>query len=325
MTVIDYQTHWYPVEYLESIRDRDRWPRTVKEGATYVLEQQRGVPWRLGPSHTDLTLALGDMDANGVDVMVCSPNTLGEVAGLELAEATATTQLLNDELARAERAHPARFVGLAMLPVQDADAAVTELDRAIGTLGLRGVCMLSSSDGQRLATPASWPIFERIAELGVPLFLHPPHRSMTFGAGFPFGVELGLSWMVDTSALALDLIFSGFLDRSPELTIVAPHLGGVLPYVIGRLENVGRATKLPRSLTEYLRTHFYTDTGNTTPGAIALASATYGFERILLATDFPWVPRSMTLEYLDAELGSEAAAKLRHEHALPGLLGEQAA
>jgi aminocarboxymuconate-semialdehyde decarboxylase len=161
-------------------------------------------------------------------------------------------------------------------PSNDVGAALDELERAVGRLGLRGVCLLSSQSGRRIAGEAYWPLFERIGELGIPLFLHPPHRSMTFAAGYPFAVELRLSWMTDTSAMALDLIFSGVFDRSPNLTVVAPHLGGVVPYLMGRPSNVARATGVERPLAEYLRDHNYVDTGNTTPGALAMAAATYG-------------------------------------------------
>src|ERR1019366_7264223 len=92
-------------------------------------------------------------------------------------------QLLNEEMARAQRELPNRFVGLAMLPMQDADAAIEALDTAILSLGLRGVCILSHIDGKPIASSETLPIYRRIAELGAPVFLHPANRSSGFHEG----------------------------------------------------------------------------------------------------------------------------------------------
>jgi aminocarboxymuconate-semialdehyde decarboxylase len=179
--------------------------------------------------------------------------------------------------------------------MQDVAAAIETLDEAILSLGLRGVCVLSNIAGTPIGTAETLPIYRRIDELGVPLLLHPANTSMAFELGLPWGIEVGLTWMWDTSAAALSLIFAGILDECPNLTVLHPHLGGTIPYVIGRInafmETWGRTapTALAHPVSHYLRERFYTDIAVRTPGALAPAIETYGIDHVLFASDFPFV------------------------------------
>jgi predicted TIM-barrel fold metal-dependent hydrolase len=326
--VVDYQTHWYPPAYLDSIRGRAAYPHTELVGGVYSYEGRMGDRRLLDRRFFDLEVALADMDEHGIDVMVCSPNLVGEVTALPLAEARETAQLLNEEMARAQRELPDRFVGLAMLPMQDADAAIEALDTAIVKLGLRGVCILSHIDGQSIASTETLPIYRRIAQLGVPVFLHPANRSRDFREGEVRPIENGLNWVYDTSRAALSLIFSGTLDACPGLTIVHPHTGGILPYVIGRIAATAQATgttveqppETARSPESYLRENFYADSVNPTSGALQLAIAAYGLDRILLATDYPWQPREPRLADVSANTDAAQERAIFHENAPPGLV-----
>jgi aminocarboxymuconate-semialdehyde decarboxylase len=327
MMVVDYQTHWYPPAYLDSIRGRSAYPHTANAEDGYLYKGPNGDHRVLDRRFFDLELHFADMDEHGIDVMVCSPNLVGEVTMLPLPEARETAQLLNEEMARAQREFPDRFVGLAMLPMQDADAAIEALDDAVGRLGLSGVCILSHIAGRPIASHDTRPIYSRIAELGVPIFLHPANRSSTFLPGEVRPIENGLNWMVDTSRAALSLILTGTLDACPALAVVHPHTGGVLPYVISRIAATARPTgttveKPPTtelSPEQYLRERFYADSVNPTAGALALAIAAYGPERILLATDYPWQPRGSRLADVHANTDAAQARAIFHENVPCGL------
>lgn len=325
--VVDYQTHWYPSAYLDSIRRRSSYPRTETVEGGYLYEGQNGDHRVLDRRFFDLELHFEDMDNHGIDVMVCSPNLVGEVTTLPLEEARETAQLLNEEIARAQREHPDRFVGLAMLPMQDADAAIEVLNDAVLRLGLSGVCILSHIAGRPIAEPETLPIYRRIAELGVPVFLHPANRSAAFRPGEVRPIENGLNWVVDTSKAALSLILTGTLDACPTLAVVHPHTGGVLPYVISRIAATARptGTTVERPPTtelspeRYLRERFYADSVNPTAGALGLAIAAYGPERILLATDYPWQPRGPRLADVHANADDAQARAIFHENMPVGL------
>lgn len=162
---------------------------------------------------------------------------------------------------------------------------------------------------------------------GVPLFLHPSHRSSVFQPGQPRPLEAGMNWMYDTSFAALSLILSGTLDTCPGLRVVHPHLGGILPYIIGRIGSAARGkgavvedlpqTELP--VQEYLRERFYADSVSQTPGALRLAIETYGIDRILLATDFPWQSREERLSFTRELLDPREAELIFNENVPAGL------
>jgi len=245
------------------------------------------------------------------------------VTRLAVPEAREITRLLNDETARIQRAHPDRFIGVAMLPMQDVEAAIETLDEAILTFGLRGVCVLSNIAGRPIGTAETLPIYKRMDELGVPLLLHPANTSMAFELGLPWGIEVGLTWMWDTSAAALSLIFSGILDECPNLTVLHPHLGGTLPYVIGRIEAFmetwGRTapTTLAHPVSHYLRERFYTDIAVRTPGALAPAIEAYGIDHVLFASDFPFVDPVGHTEFLRERFAAQELDAIINRSHLP--------
>lgn len=317
--IVDYQAHWYPRSYVESLLGRDTFPRARREGGDLLYEHLPGEVSRLGPGYVDLDVHLADMDANDIDVAVISPNLLGEVTRFEPAEAEQICERLNEEVAEAQREHPDRIVGLAMLPMQDPERALRVLDRAIGEHRLKGVCVLSNIAGKPIVRPELLSVYRRIEELGVPLFLHPSHTSVAAGGVLGPTIEIGLAWMFDTAAATLALIYGGVLDACPRLTVLHPHLGGVLPYVTGRVieDEIGVSTE--HDLLTYLRTRFYVDCVQATPGALRLAIETYGAERVLYGTDFPWVQRPSTRSYVDDNLEPDMLEQVLYRNALPGL------
>jgi len=267
----------------------------------------------------DLEQQFADADAHGIDVLISSPNHLGEVLDLEAAVATDFLELLNAEVASTAREHPGRFIGLAMLPLQDGEAALQVLESAFAQ-GLRGVLVPASIAGRPIASDDTLPIYKRMEELGLPLFLHPCVLSNTFGTTGSWPSEGGLSWMYHTALAAVKLIEYGVLDACPNLVVVHPHLGGVLPYVFGRLDLFPRETaKL--SFREYLRSRFYVDTVSPTPGALQLAIETYGLEHVLFASDYPFIPAGAAQEWLTSNATPEQLTAI-YANRVPGLLPE---
>src|ERR1700730_9631624 len=323
MTVIDYQCHWYPMSFYELVSGRDRYPRVGFIDGKWKIDADTGIGWSFTPEHLSLENYFARLDAAGIDVGVSSPNMVGDVTRLEVSEAREITGLLNEETARMQHEHPQRFIGLAMLPMQDVAVAIESLDEAILRLGLRGVCVLSNIAGRPIGSEETLPIYRRMDELGVPLVIHPANTSMAFNIGLPLGIEVGLTWMWDTSAAALSLIFSGVIDECPNLTVLHPHLGGVIPYVIGRIsafmESWGRIAPNPlqRPLAEYLRERYYVDVAVRTPGALALAIETYGLDHVLFATDFPFIDPVAHVEFLRETFPARELDTIMNTNELP--------
>ena len=334
--IVDYHAHWYPPAFLESIEDRQEPPRAVRTGDggwRYTVDSDPlGSEWDFPRRFQDLEVNIADMDAAGVDVSVISPTVPGDVSMLELGRAREALEILHSEFARAQGEHPDRLRCLAMLPLQSASASIEVLNRAIEDLGLAGVCINTNVAGNSIALPELLPVYERIEELGVPIFLHPANRSTIFhqvkqadGEESSGGrlSEVVLAWMYDTSLAALSLIFNGVLDKCPALNVVHPHVGGVIPYLTGRIDVAVRfhqkEVSLERPVGEYLATNFYTDIASgPTPLMLELGAQAYGRSHVLLGSDYPFIfPRTRCTGLLD-QLEESFANEIRTNR-LPGL------
>src|SRR5512134_1688012 len=133
---VDIHAHWYPAEWLR-LFERDG----AREGAAltrsdkgYALRTER-LTNAFTEEFVDLDRRLAAMDKAGVDVHALSLTTpmvnwSSPALGLALAQA------FNDAASAAHARHPARFVGLATLPMQDPALALEELERAAQLPGM---------------------------------------------------------------------------------------------------------------------------------------------------------------------------------------------
>ena len=209
-------------------------------GVGWEPQEWRGVLDRLG----DVDERLRQMDELGIEIMVLSLGSDGAQGLADPSEARATAREANDALAEIVAAHPDRFAGFAAIAMQDPDGAAEEAERGVRELGFKGVLVNGYSDmpdggGAYYDAPEYIPFWERFAALDVPFYLH-PRNPLPANAGIYTGREelLGPTWAfaVETGTHALRLITSGLFDRLPDLQIILGHLGELLPFAIGRLE-----------------------------------------------------------------------------------------
>ena len=148
--------------------------------------------------------------------------------------------MINDAFARVVRERSGRFVALATLPLNDPPASVVELERAMKTLGMPGAMVFSNVNHVALADERFWPLWKKADELGAVIYIHPTD---------PAGVEAMLDyWLMplvgflfDTTLAAAKLVFSGVVDRHPNIRWVLTHMGGAIPYLAERLDRGYRA------------------------------------------------------------------------------------
>ncbi len=300
MLIVDCQSHVFPRAYAELLT-RNRGPlRTTRQGGVYDVRYGDMQRFVLDPEVYSPERKLRAMDAAGIDISVLSVNMPGPER-LDDALAVEGSRICNDYLGEVCARHPDRFVGLASLPLCFVDMAIEELDRAINSLGLRGAVLFSHIAGEPVDAARFEPFYAYAAERGVALFIHP--TVPTWGdviRDYAMIPMLGL--MVDTSIAMLRLMLSGILERHPGLTIVHPHAGGVLPYLMGRIveqtEVKGRGRENITRSPQEIYAGVYLDL--VTPSALALRYA-YDFagpDRLLFGTDHPWVAPSTLLNLL---------------------------
>jgi len=291
LLVIDCQSHVFPEAYAEILKQNPQPPRATGGDGTYVVTYGDVQEFTLSLDRYAPARKIRDMDSAGIDVSVLSVNMPGPER-LASALAVEGARLCNDYLAEVCWRYPGRFVGLASLPLQDVAAAILELDRAIDELGLRGLVLFSHINGRPVDAPEFEPFYAHVEARGVPLILHPTVPTWSEPIK-DYSMIPMLGFMVDTSIAMLRLILGGVLERHPQLRIVHPHAGGVLPYLMGRVEEQtevkGRGREhISKSPAEYYR-HVYLDLVSPSKLAIRYAYDFAGPDRLLFGSDHPWV------------------------------------
>jgi predicted TIM-barrel fold metal-dependent hydrolase len=234
----------------------------------------------------DVERRLADMDATGVEVSVLSVPPPGVQFGPEFDVAELAAEI-NDELIAVAEATPGRFLVLLVLPMPDVDACVAELDRLAGHPLVRGIELLCDEHAWALDEDRFEPVYERAAQLGLPVLLHP-----ALGEAHclydDWNLASSLAAPMSTSLAAVRLMLSGTLDRVPGLVPIVPHLGGTLPYLVQRLDDQSASPQVSCSIGTYLRTRLYYDTCSFHQPALVCARDTVGAERLLLGSDYPF-------------------------------------
>jgi aminocarboxymuconate-semialdehyde decarboxylase len=296
MRIIDSHFHWWPREILEQLSKRSGYPcakLNERGGYTYIGHEGRP-PLRSWAEWFDLDRQLEHMDRLGHEVsVVCSLGPLSiYFSDLPVDEGRDAAFMWNEHMAGAQRAYPGRVWATAAVPMTDTEVAIEVLDHAINKLGLIGVNIPGSIgrdtriDADRLA-----PFYARVEQLGVPLFLHP--TDAVFGEdleGYNGALQLSLGRIIEVSVAASRLVFSGLMERHPDLKIVMSHTGGALPYQSGRMDKNGKNAKLPHPPSAYIR-RMYTDTVSPHSMGIKFALDYYGIDHIMYGSDYPcWDP-----------------------------------
>lgn len=303
---IDCQSHLFSEEFLTLLEKRKQSPYVVREGRDrYVIVNQ----WRrrILPKHTDLAAKLADMDAAGIAMAALSINDPGpELFGKDSA---AMAVLLNDFIADVVARHPRRFFGLATLPFDTPDAMLKEFDRALGKPGMKGLLLYSNLDGRFADEEPYRPLFAEAERRGIPLLLHPA-CPVTYQATQAYEMAAMLGLMFDTTIALCRLILSGLFERHPNLKIVCPHVGGALPYLIGRVDHQTMVLKrgaehIRRAPSEYLK-RVWLDTVTPIGLGIRYAWKFAGAEKLLYASDHPWVDPQLIAAQVDGQNFSAA-------------------
>ena len=286
---IDIHAHYYPRPYLDLIAaEGQRFNATYRMTETgFSFDTPGGAGASMPMKFIDLGERLAEMDRARVDVQVLSlSQPMVYWADADLSHRLA--RAWNDGASAAHLAHPDRLFALMTLPMLDRDRALDELNRAAHLPGIRGVYLGTNIDGRDLDDPIFEPIFERIAQLDLPVFLHPIQPLGGKRLDF-FLMHNALGFTFDTAIAACRLIFGGVLDRHPMLKVNLPHAGGVLPILTGRIDHAYRITDAPKRIAQppsaYLKRFTYDTITHSAP-ILEWVISRVGISRVMLGSDF---------------------------------------
>jgi len=286
----DLHTHYYPASFFDLIRNT---PGEFSFGADptgRTIIRHRGARFfGVTAAMTDPALRLADMDRVGIDVEVLSLST-PNVFFAEPAGQAEVARIVNDAYAELIARHPTRFKGFASIPMDAPDAALRELDRALGELGMNGVVLLSNIRGRALTDPSYRPFFEEANRRRLCIFLHPmiPVASEVFNE-YVLGPLIGFPF--DTSLAVARMCFAGMFRDFPDIRWVIGHLGGAIPYLMERLDNGYRdfaecRVHIDALPSTYLKRLYY-DTVSFSGPALRMVRDLVGADHMVMGSDYP--------------------------------------
>lgn len=219
--VIDCEHHLQPVEIWKK--------RGGKPGETVLMRAPDGRLIRpLDDSTHDVQKHLSYMDLSGIDMAVLSCTA---VDSLEEA------RIFNNYFSDIVRQYPKRFVALAATLPLGGKPALEELERAVKTLGLKGVLISAQVDGHFLDDRQLWPFYEQVCKLRIPIFVHPSLIPSGFDSCIaPYDLNRSLVREFDLVLATTRLCLGGVLEDFPDLKFIVAHFGGGISSVKERLD-----------------------------------------------------------------------------------------
>jgi len=314
--IVDIYTHILPDAFFREMSRAS--PRLENIGA-----RLRGVKKLF-----DLEARFAEMDEIGDYAQVISlPNPPIE-ENAQGAVAASLARVANDAMAELCTKYPRRFPAfVAAVSLDDVDTALQEAERAIKTLGARGIQIFTNIAGHPLDEDRFKPVFAAMAGYDLPLWLHPARTAAMpdYAAEEKSRFEMWwcFGWPYETTVAMCRLVFDGVYDRHPNLKLITHHLGGgMIPYFDGRIgpgmDVLGSRTvdedhtkvlsSLKRPHLDYFR-DFYADTALFGAGnGLTCGLDFFGADRVVFSTDAPLGPIAKTIAAVD-RLGLEPATR----------------
>lgn len=215
-------------------------------------------------------------------------------------------RLANDSMAEICRRYPDRFpTFIASVPINNIEASLDEIDRAVKTLGARGIQLFTNVAGKPLSAPEFRPVFASMVEHDLPIWVH-PMRTAQF-PDYPTEqaseneIWFSFGWPYETTACMTRLIYSGLYDEMPTVKIVSHHMGGMIPYFTGKIQlgfrqiffgapdknPVAAEAGLKKPPVEYYKM-LYADTALGEVAPTRCGHAFFGTPHCLFASDAPF-------------------------------------
>lgn len=241
----------------------------------------------------DIEAQLKMMDAAGIDLAVLSYPTTD--AHLKLGSISQVARIYNDNVAKILKAYPKRFIGAAVLPVDNSIDMLEELKRATDELGFKAVSLASSYNGVYLDDKMFLPIYKEVEEKNIPIFVHPQIVN-------PIGFERAkdplltpvVEYVFDTTICAGKLLMSDILRQYPKVKFIFAYFGGAICYLKQRfdatyqmLRSINFVKDLQGLPSDYFKNIYVDTSGDSTKANFLLSLDLMGPKHILWGSDWP--------------------------------------
>ena len=254
-------------------------------GANPVNEPRPGVREMLMRSMRPEAV-LEDMQARGIDMAVITASTV--LQGTSWADPQTDLELCrrcNATAAEWQAKYPKRFIASTVLPLQDPNLSVRELDRDVKVINAG-----SSYDGVYLGDPVYHPFWEAVNDIGAAVWIHPEGVRDPWFQRYALWNSAGQS--IEEAKVMASLVYEGVMHRYPELKVVMAHGGGYFPHYMGRMDrnHANRPDTVKntggKKPSEFLRSFHY-DSCVYDPAVLRVLVERIGADRIVMGSDYP--------------------------------------
>jgi len=299
--IIDFQAHVFPEAYIDEMKRLDG--AVILEapdphsGMRYFYDKKLGCRINTATFQgQDIDKRLKHMDQLGIDIHVLTIPAPG-ADRFERNDAIQIARVANDAIAAIARCYPKRFIGFFTLPTCDIKASLDELERSVKDLGLRGFGCFVTLNGQGLDREELFPIYERLVQYKLPVYLHPTAPLATEATGIDIMPTLIFGWAFDSTVAMTRLVYGRVLERFPEIHWVVADVGGVLAFFAQRAINIysGRTDEIRHKyglkenpLDSFRR--FYVDSADHPASTLRCVKDFFSADRMVLGTNYPYGP-----------------------------------
>ena len=285
MKVVDIHAHISPEGLIRAMREGRDWHGIP---AAQLLQTHEYTPRTMWTPEQRLR----EMDELGVDVHVLSTNSFLYFYERDTSSTAAMARECNDYVAQLTWDHPDRFAGFATLPMQDVNAAVAELERAVRELGLKGAMIGDHVNGATYDEPSFMPLWRAAEALGGVVFVHQAGDTTVSARNGRYHLPNSIGNLVDRTVTFASFVYGGVVDACPGLKVCLAHGGGFACYGAGRMDRGWQVrpearVNIDRPPSTHLNRFWY-DCLSHDERALRYLIDAVGVERVVFGTDWPF-------------------------------------
>src|SRR3989441_5510593 len=289
LMIVDIHAHYFPKEYNDLL---------LRIGGRSLPEAAR--PSTARPMRNDdlagIPKRLQQMEEAEVQLQVLSPAASPPYAEKE-SDAVAAACLINDAYADLAREYPGRFNAVVSLPLPHIDASLREMERGLDQFGMLGVSMTCSCFDRSTAEAEFEPLYQEMNRRRTVLNYHPVQNGICSPMINDYGFTVSVGASLEDAAIVLHLIARRVPERFPNIKYVVPHLGGIIPMLLQRLDN--QAPRQHPNLSERpsvtARRFYYDIVGHGSQAALLCAWKAFGADHLVAGGHYPGVRRLQEL------------------------------
>jgi predicted TIM-barrel fold metal-dependent hydrolase len=237
------------------------------------------------------------MDRMGIATAINSISQPGVHFGDDAA-ARHLARRCNEAMARLIADHPRRFGAFAVLPLPDVKGACAEIDYALNELRLDGIGLLASYGEAFISDAEFEPIFAALDQHAATVFIHPNFHPRSRGIQKNMAAFV-MEFPIDTTRAVAGLLFSGAMERFPNIRFILAHAGGALPYLswrlsLGPLIDKQYERTSPERLLSQLRRCYFEVAQASGPAVMSCLAEITSPDHVLFGADWPYCDERLT-------------------------------